>query len=115
MMVRPQEPLMARLQRTCPFDSTGGASQKLIDNLRMMQQVGQIVPPLHEGCMTTSNEDQCRRRLELVNEHVRQENARDVAGILATFGLQPSYHDEPWQDHREGAEGVRQYYEELIA
>ena len=65
--------------------------------------------------MTTSNEDGRRRRLELVHEHVRRENARDLAGILATFGSQPSYHDEPWHDHREGADGVRQYYEELIA
>lgn len=65
--------------------------------------------------MAPSNDVQRRRRIELVNEHVRQENAHNVAGILATFGSQPSYHDEPWQDHREGADGVRQYYEELVA
>lgn len=65
--------------------------------------------------MSASHEDQRRRRLELVLEHVRCENARDLAGILATFGSQPSYHDEPWQDHREGAASVREYYEELVA
>jgi len=56
-----------------------------------------------------------QHRFDLVEEHVRRENAHDLDGILATFGTSPSYHDEPWQDHRTGADSVRQYYEELLA
>lgn len=56
-----------------------------------------------------------QRRVQLVEEHVRHENAHDLEGILATFGDLASYHDEPWQDHREGADGVAQYYRELLA
>ncbi len=52
---------------------------------------------------------------ELVQEHIRCENAHDLRGTLATFGASGSYHDEPWDDHRKGIDGVRSYYEELMA
>lgn len=65
--------------------------------------------------MPTSHEDRIRQRIDLVDEHIRQENAHHLAGIMATFGSRASYHDEPWRDHREGLDGVREYYEELIA
>jgi steroid delta-isomerase-like uncharacterized protein len=54
------------------------------------------------------------KRLDLVMEHVRHENAHDLPGVLGTFGASPSYHDEPWQDHRLGGEAVEQYYTELL-
>jgi steroid delta-isomerase-like uncharacterized protein len=54
-------------------------------------------------------------RLALVEEHVRCENRHDLAGLMATFGAEARYDDEPWQDHRLGLEGVRAYYTELLA
>lgn len=54
------------------------------------------------------------RRLALVEEHVRAENRHDLDGILATFGPEARYDDEPWDDHRRGREEVRAYYEALL-
>jgi steroid delta-isomerase-like uncharacterized protein len=54
-------------------------------------------------------------RLAIVEEHVRCENLHDLAGIMATFGRDAQYDDEPWRDHRRGLEGVRSYYAELLA
>lgn len=53
-------------------------------------------------------------RLALVEEHVLQENQHDLDGIMATFGEEPWYDDEPWGEHHEGADGVRAYYEDLL-
>ena len=52
--------------------------------------------------------------LDLVEEHVRHENAHDLDAILGTFGGSGSYHDEPWEDHRNGNDAVRSYYRELL-
>jgi steroid delta-isomerase-like uncharacterized protein len=54
-------------------------------------------------------------RLAVVEEHVRSENRHDLAGLMATFGADARYDDEPWQDHRLGLDGVRSYYTELLA
>jgi len=54
-------------------------------------------------------------RLAIVEEHVQRENRHDLPGLMATFGAQARYDDEPWQDHRVGLEGVRSYYAELLA
>lgn len=56
-----------------------------------------------------------RRRLAAVEEHVRRENLHDLDGLLATFGGEARYDDEPWDDHRVGLDGVRAYYAELLA
>jgi steroid delta-isomerase-like uncharacterized protein len=56
-----------------------------------------------------------KARLAIVEEHVRCENRHDLAGLMATFGADARYDDEPWQDHRLGLEGVRGYYAELLA
>lgn len=53
-------------------------------------------------------------RLALVEEHVASENRHDLDGIMATFGETPEYDDRPWRDRRNGREGVRSYYEELV-
>lgn len=53
-------------------------------------------------------------RIALVHEHIRSENGHDLEGIMATFGAQARYDDEPWNDHRSGREGVRAYYTELM-
>jgi len=64
-----------------------------------------------------SEVDAARRkaRLAIVEEHVKCENRHDLAGLMATFGADARYDDEPWQDHRLGLEGVRSYYTELLA
>jgi steroid delta-isomerase-like uncharacterized protein len=56
-----------------------------------------------------------KARLAIVEEHVKCENRHDLAALMATFGAEPRYDDEPWQDHRLGLEGVRSYYTELLA
>jgi steroid delta-isomerase-like uncharacterized protein len=59
--------------------------------------------------------DRIRARLEIVDEHVRRENAQDLAGIMATFGEQAWYDDEPWGEHHDGRDAVRRYYQDLLA
>jgi steroid delta-isomerase-like uncharacterized protein len=54
------------------------------------------------------------QRLSTVREHIRLENAHDLAAVMETFGSAPSYHDEPWDEHHSGREAVRWYYEELL-
>jgi len=54
-------------------------------------------------------------RIAIVEEHVRCENRHDLAGLMATFGANARYDDEPWNDHRLGLERVRSYYIELLA
>jgi steroid delta-isomerase-like uncharacterized protein len=56
-----------------------------------------------------------KARLAIVEEHVKCENRHDLAGLMATFGTEARYDDEPWQDHRLGLEAVRSYYSELLA
>ncbi len=67
--------------------------------------------------MTATEVDATRlsARLAVVEEHVRCENLHDLAGVMATFGSDARYDDEPWQDHRRGVEAVRSYYAELLA
>lgn len=53
-------------------------------------------------------------RLAVVEEHVQQENQHDLDGIMATFGEDAWYDDEPWGEHHDGRDGVRAYYEDLL-
>lgn len=53
-------------------------------------------------------------RLAVVEEHVRQENQHNLDGIMATFGEDIWYDDEPWDEHHEGRDGVRAYYRGLL-
>ena len=61
-----------------------------------------------------SSDERHKAWLHLVEEHVRLENAHDLCGVMNTFGEQPAYDDEPWDDHRRGHEEVRAYYETLM-
>jgi steroid delta-isomerase-like uncharacterized protein len=63
---------------------------------------------------TTLTRERVATRLTLVREHIRCENAHDLEGVLNTFGDRATYDDEPWSDHREGRDGVRGYYEQLL-
>src|SRR4051794_33176165 len=53
-------------------------------------------------------------RLAIVEQHVRSENLHDLDAVMATFGDQAQYDDEPWGDRRYGRDGVRSYYTELM-
>jgi steroid delta-isomerase-like uncharacterized protein len=60
------------------------------------------------------NEDRRSARLAIVEEHVRLENAHDLAGVLHTFGDSARYDDEAWGEHFEGGDGVRLFYQQLM-
>jgi steroid delta-isomerase-like uncharacterized protein len=85
--------------------------------------------PAQEVMVTTSSilndpqdgpDSQARRsatiakRIAIVEQHVRLENAHDLEGVLATFGDMARYDDEPWGEHYDGRGGVRQFYEQLM-
>jgi steroid delta-isomerase-like uncharacterized protein len=53
-------------------------------------------------------------RIAIVDLHVRLENQHDLEGVLRTFGESARYDDEPWGEHFEGRDGVRQFYQQLM-
>jgi steroid delta-isomerase-like uncharacterized protein len=53
-------------------------------------------------------------RIAIVEQHVRLENQHDLEGVLRTFGESARYDDEPWGEHFEGRDGVRQFYQQLM-
>jgi steroid delta-isomerase-like uncharacterized protein len=59
--------------------------------------------------------DSRTRRMALVAEHVRCENAHDLNGVIQTFGDGARYDDEPWNAHYEGRDQVQQFYAQLMA
>ena len=62
--------------------------------------------------MTDDSLKDARRRQ--VETHVGFENAHDLDAVMATFGADASYHDEPWAEHCLGRDAVRAYYEQLM-
>ena len=58
--------------------------------------------------------DKLSRRMALVEEHVRCENAHDLDGVIRTFGATARYDDEPWNQHWQGIDQVRQFYSQLM-
>lgn len=54
-------------------------------------------------------------RVALVHQHVRLENEHHLEGVLSTFGKNANYEDEAWGDRYAGRDGVRLYYERLMA
>jgi steroid delta-isomerase-like uncharacterized protein len=64
--------------------------------------------------MTAVPNDRIRTHLALVEEHVRRENAHDLPGIMATFGQEACYDDEPWAEHHQGRDAVHRYYRDLL-
>ena len=57
---------------------------------------------------------QTNARIAIVDEHIACENRHDLDAVMATFGREARYDDEPWDDHRTGRDGVRGYYIELM-
>jgi steroid delta-isomerase-like uncharacterized protein len=64
--------------------------------------------------MATLESDRVRARRAVVDEHLRGENRHDLDAVMATFGAEARFDDEPWGDHRIGHDGVRSYYAELL-
>ncbi len=58
--------------------------------------------------------DRRSARIEIVERHIRLENEHDLEGVLGTFGANARYDDEPWDEHYEGPNGVRRFYEQLM-
>ena len=52
--------------------------------------------------------------IAIVEQHIRLENTHDLDGVLGTFGDIARYDDEPWGEHYDGRNGVRQFYEQLM-
>ena len=53
-------------------------------------------------------------RLELVEQHVRYENAHDLEAVMETFSEEPYYDERPWGEHHAGLGAVREHYEQLF-
>ena len=64
---------------------------------------------------TSIPSDRKAARLALVQQHVRLENEHHLEGVMGTFGEQANYQDEAWGDSYPGRDGVRSYYEQLMA
>jgi steroid delta-isomerase-like uncharacterized protein len=58
--------------------------------------------------------DRRSARMAIVEEHIRFENQHDLEGVLNTFGSRARYDDEPWNEHFNGHDGVRQFYTQLM-
>ena len=58
--------------------------------------------------------ERAKARMAIVDDHIACENRHDLEAVMATFGSDARYDDEPWADHRIGREGVRTYYTELL-
>jgi steroid delta-isomerase-like uncharacterized protein len=46
---------------------------------------------------------------------LRSENRHDLDAVMATFGADARFDDEPWGDRRQGREGVRSYYVDIMS
>jgi steroid delta-isomerase-like uncharacterized protein len=64
--------------------------------------------------MSLVDPEHLQKRIAIVDEHIRCENRHDLDAVMATFGSDARYDDEPWADHRTGRDGVRTYYSELM-
>lgn len=59
--------------------------------------------------------ERIKARMAIVDDHIACENRHDLDAVMATFGSDARYDDEPWADHRIGRDGVRTYYTELMS
>ncbi len=64
--------------------------------------------------MSEAPDGRAAARRATVEEHIRGENRHDLDAVMATFGPEARYDDEPWADRREGRDAVRAYYAELL-
>ena len=66
--------------------------------------------------MTRSPAERVAARIAVVDEHVRCENRHDLGAVMATFGGEARYDDEPWGgifsfDAEDRLAGERIYYD----
>ena len=50
--------------------------------------------------MSLVEAERAHARAAVVDEHIRCENSHDLDALMATFGMNIRYDDEPWEDHR---------------
>jgi steroid delta-isomerase-like uncharacterized protein len=62
---------------------------------------------------TTPHEKQSAR-IAAVERHIQLENQHDLEGVISTFGDAARYDDEPWDEHYDGRNQVRQFYKQLM-
>jgi steroid delta-isomerase-like uncharacterized protein len=62
----------------------------------------------------TTTDEKRSARIATVEQHIRLENQHDLEGVLSTFGDTARYDDEPWDEHYDGPEGVRRFYNQLM-
>jgi steroid delta-isomerase-like uncharacterized protein len=65
--------------------------------------------------VTASPSERLQGRLAVLDEHLRSENSHDLDAVMATFGADARFDDEPWGDRRRGRDGVRSYYTEIMS
>lgn len=65
--------------------------------------------------MSVLEDERLQARRAVVEEHIQCENRHDLDAVMATFGPDARYDDEPWRDRRKGLDGVRAYYIELLS
>ncbi len=58
--------------------------------------------------------DRQSARIAIVEQHIQFENQHNLEGVLSTFGENAQYDDEPWDEHYNGRNGVRLFYEQLM-
>jgi len=58
--------------------------------------------------------DRQSARIATVEQHIRLENQHDLEGVLGTFGDTAQYDDEAWDEHYQGRNGVRLFYDQLM-
>jgi len=59
-------------------------------------------------------QDRQLARIAIVEKHIGLENEHDLEGVLGTFGDAARYDDEPWGEHYNGLDRVRQFYKQLM-
>ncbi|HEY3178638.1 MAG TPA: ester cyclase [Casimicrobiaceae bacterium] len=64
--------------------------------------------------MEEVNREAVGQQLQTVRDHIRVENAHDLAAVMETFGSTANYDDEPWNEHYRGREAVQSFYETLF-
>jgi steroid delta-isomerase-like uncharacterized protein len=64
--------------------------------------------------LTSASTQKHSARIAIVEQHIRLENQHDLEGVLSTFGQAARYDDEPWDEHYNGLDGVRQFYTQLM-
>src|SRR5262249_12825089 len=87
----------------------------IADHSPQWYDFGSLLPQEGDMASAALPHDRKSARIAMVERHVELENAHDLEGVLGTFGNQAHYDDEAWGDHYTGRDGVRAFYEQLMA